>query len=64
MRAGFGVAFISRTAIEADLASGAIAEARVEGLEPVREISLVRAAGRTSTRIAQAFVAFALERLA
>ena len=64
VRAGFGVAFISRTAIEADLASGAIAEARVEGLEPVREISLVRAAGRTSTRIAQAFVAFALDRLA
>jgi len=64
VRAGFGVAFISRTAIEADLASGAIAEARVEGLEPVREISLVRAAGRTSTRIAQAFVAFARERLA
>ena len=63
VRAGFGVAFISRTAIEADLASGAIAEARVEGLEPVREISLVRAAGRTTTRIAQAFLAFARERL-
>ena len=64
VRAGAGVAFISRSAIEADLASGAIAEARVEGLDPVREISLVRAAGRTSTRIAQAFVAFARERLA
>ena len=64
VRAGFGVTFISRSAIEADLASGAIAEARVEGLEPVREISLVRATGRASTRVAQAFVAFARERLA
>ena len=43
MRAGYGVTFISRSAIEADLAAGTIAEARVEGLEPAREISLVRA---------------------
>jgi DNA-binding transcriptional LysR family regulator len=64
VRAGHGITFISRSAIEADLASGAIAEARVEGLEPVREISLVRASGRVSTRVAQAFVDFARERLA
>ena len=30
---GYGVSFISRTAVEADLASGAIAEARVEGMD-------------------------------
>jgi len=63
VRAGFGVSFISRTSIEADLAEGAIAEARVEGLEPAREISLVRATGRRPTRLADAFVAFARDRL-
>jgi DNA-binding transcriptional LysR family regulator len=61
---GFGVTFISRGAIEADLASGALAVAQVEGLEPSREISLVRSSGRAETRVAQAFVEFARERLA
>ena len=63
VRAGYGVTFISRSAIEADLAAGTLAAARVEGLEPAREISLVRASGRAETRVAQAFVAFARERL-
>jgi DNA-binding transcriptional LysR family regulator len=63
VRAGFGVSFISRTSVEADLAEGAIAEARVNGLEPAREISLVRATGRRPTRVAETFVAFARERL-
>ena len=63
VRAGFGVSFISRTSVEADLAEGAIAEAQVEGLEPAREISLVRATGRRPTRVAEAFVSFARERL-
>jgi len=62
--AGYGVTFISRAAIEADLASGALAVARVKGLDPSREISLVRAAGRSPTRAADAFVEFARERLA
>src|ERR671934_809845 len=57
--AGWGVTFISRSAVEADLAAGTLAAARVEGLDPVREISVVRAAGRAETRVAQAFVAFA-----
>src|SRR5947209_8955271 len=64
VRAGYGVTFISRSAIEADLAAGTLASARVEGLEPAREISLVRAAGRSATRNAEAFVAFVRERLA
>jgi DNA-binding transcriptional LysR family regulator len=64
VRAGYGVTFISRAAIESDLGAGTIAEARVEGLEPAREISLVRATGRTTTRVAQAFLEFARERLA
>jgi DNA-binding transcriptional LysR family regulator len=62
--AGFGVTFISRSAIEADVAAGTLAVAQVEGLEPSREISLVRSAGRAETRVAQAFVEFAKSRLA
>jgi DNA-binding transcriptional LysR family regulator len=62
--AGHGVTFISRSAIEADVAAGMLSVARVEGLEPSREISLVRSAGRAETRVAQAFVEFARERLA
>jgi LysR family transcriptional regulator, transcriptional activator of the cysJI operon len=61
--AGHGIAFISRLAIEADLASGRIATARVRGLDPVREIFLARATGRSETRAARAFVAFAQGRL-
>jgi DNA-binding transcriptional LysR family regulator len=63
VEAGHGVTFISRTAVERELASGVLAEARVRGLEPSREISLVRAAGRVSTRVADAFVEFARDRL-
>ena len=64
VEAGFGVTFISRSAIEAALAAGTLAEARVKGLEPSREIFLARAAGRTLTRVAQAFLDLARERLA
>ncbi|HWG55315.1 MAG TPA: selenium metabolism-associated LysR family transcriptional regulator [Gaiellaceae bacterium] len=63
VQAGYGITFISRSAVETDLAAGTVAAARVEGLDPTREISLVRAAGRTPTRAAEAFVAFARERL-
>src|SRR3954454_24061305 len=62
--AGHGVTFISSSAIEAELAAGTLASARVEGLEPVREIALVRASGRSPTRAAEAFVHFAREELA
>jgi DNA-binding transcriptional LysR family regulator len=61
--AGHGVSFISRSAIEAELSTGAIASARVEGLDPAREISLATATGRTLPRNAAAFVDFARERL-
>jgi DNA-binding transcriptional LysR family regulator len=60
---GFGATFISRIAIEGDLAAGTLALVRVDGLEPAREIQLARATGRAETRAAQAFVAFARERL-
>jgi DNA-binding transcriptional LysR family regulator len=61
--AGHGVTFISRTAIEADLAAGTLETARVKGLEPSRETSLVRSAGRSPTRAAEAFLEFARARL-
>src|SRR2546430_12248517 len=61
--AGFGVTFISRSAVEPELATGTLATARVTGLEPAREISLVRPAGRSPTRAAEAFVAFARAKL-
>jgi DNA-binding transcriptional LysR family regulator len=62
--AGFGVTFISKSAVDADVNAGTLAIARVQGLEPSREISLVRASGRAETRVAQAFVDFARARLA
>jgi DNA-binding transcriptional LysR family regulator len=61
---GFGATFISRIAIEGDIAAGTLAVARVEGLEPARDVQLARATGRAETRAAQAFVAYARERLA
>jgi DNA-binding transcriptional LysR family regulator len=61
--AGHGITFISRLAIEPDLEAGRIATARVRGLDPVREIFLARASGRSETRAARAFVAFAREHL-
>jgi LysR family transcriptional regulator, transcriptional activator of the cysJI operon len=63
VEAGHGVTFISRTAVEPELARGTLAAAQVRGLEPSREISLVRAAGRVATRVADAFVAFARDRV-
>jgi DNA-binding transcriptional LysR family regulator len=61
--AGHGITFISRLAIEPDLATGLLATARVQGLDPVREIFLARATGRSETRAARAFVEFARERV-
>ena len=61
--AGYGVAFISRTAIEGELAAGRLAAAQVEGVEPARQIYIVRARGRSATRASEAFLSFAKERL-
>src|SRR5581483_5951759 len=63
VRAGHGVTFISRRSVEADLAAGTLAEARVEGLELERNVFVVRASGRAETRAARAFLAFATDRL-
>src|SRR5262245_27991342 len=62
--AGYGVAFISRTAIEGELAAGTLAVARVEGIEPARQIYVVRNGGRQPSRAARAFLDFAHGRAA
>ncbi|HZO49669.1 MAG TPA: selenium metabolism-associated LysR family transcriptional regulator [Gaiellaceae bacterium] len=61
--AGYGVSFISRAAVESELAAGSLAEARVQGMEASREIWLVRGAGRVPTRAAEEFTRFARARL-
>ena len=63
VQAGYGATFISRRAVEADLASGTLAEIRVEGLDLQRQISIARSAGRVPSRAAEAFMEFARERL-
>jgi DNA-binding transcriptional LysR family regulator len=63
VQAGFGVSFISRAAVETELAAGSLDEARVEGMDATREISLVRASGRVATRAADEFVTFARGRV-
>jgi DNA-binding transcriptional LysR family regulator len=62
--AGYGVTFISRAAVESDLASGALAEARIAGMNGRREISIARSSGRAQTRVADAFAVFARDRAA
>jgi DNA-binding transcriptional LysR family regulator len=63
VQADHGATFISRRAVEADLAAGTLAEIRVEGLDLQRQISIARAAGRVPSHAAEAFVSFARERL-
>jgi len=63
VQGGYGVTFISRSAVESDLAAGTLVAARVEGIDAKREISLVRASGRAATRAAEGFVDFARGRL-
>jgi DNA-binding transcriptional LysR family regulator len=62
--AGYGVTFISRMAIEGELAAGTLAAARVAGIEPSRQLYVVRAKGRPTSRAADAFLRFAGERAA
>jgi DNA-binding transcriptional LysR family regulator len=63
VQAGYGVTFISRRAVETELAAGTLAEARVEGLDLARQISIARATGRVASAAAGAFVRFATSRL-
>ena len=63
VQAGHGATFISRRAVEADLATGTLAQIRVGGLDLQRQISIARAAGRVPSRAAEAFVSFAKDTL-
>ncbi len=63
VQAGHGATFISRRAVEADLAAGTLGEIQVDGLDLQRQISIARAAGRVPSRAAEAFVSFAKETL-
>ena len=63
VRSGYGVTFISRRSVEADLAAGTLAEARVADLELERDVFVVRATGRVETRAARAFLDFAAQKL-
>jgi DNA-binding transcriptional LysR family regulator len=63
VQGGFGVGFISRRAVETELAAGTLAEARIRGLDLARDIYIARAAGRAGSGAAQGFVAYARERL-
>ena len=62
-QAGYGLTFISRRAVEPELAAGTLAEVHVKGLDLQRQIWIARAAGRVPSRAAEAFLAFARERL-
>src|SRR5919204_308386 len=59
VQAGYGVTFISRRAVETELAAGTLMEARVKGLDLAREIWIARATGRVPSGAANAFVDFA-----
>ncbi|MGH3018092.1 MAG: LysR substrate-binding domain-containing protein, partial [Gaiellaceae bacterium] len=63
VQAGYGATFISRRAVDADLASASLVEIRVDGLDLHREISIARAAGRVPSRAAEAFIEFARAQL-
>ena len=63
VQAGYGATFISRRAVEADLAAGTLVAIRVDGLDLQREISIARAAGRVPSRAAETFTEFAKEKL-
>ncbi len=63
VQAGHGATFISRRAVEAELAGGTLAEVRIDGLDLQRRISIARASGRVPSRAAEAFLAFARESL-
>ena len=56
---GYGVTVISRLAVAQELADGRLAEVGIAGTELARDFSVVRASGRTPTRLSTAFVDFA-----
>jgi DNA-binding transcriptional LysR family regulator len=62
-QAGYGATFISRRAVDAELAAGTLAEIHVGELDLQRQIWIARATGRVPGRAAEVFLAFAREQL-
>ena len=60
---GLGITVISRLAVDRDLAEGRLVAVEVEGAVLARDFSLVRHAGRTSSRVSEGFVEYAREHL-
>lgn len=60
---GLGVTVISRLAVERDVAEGRLVALEVSGAGLARDFSLVRHAGRTPSRVSEAFVRYAGEHL-
>jgi DNA-binding transcriptional LysR family regulator len=58
LKAGAGVAVISRRAIEDDIQSGAVAALRFHGMRLVRDIFLVTHRTRSRSPLGKAFVVF------
>jgi DNA-binding transcriptional LysR family regulator len=56
VEAGFGVSFLSTTAIAKELALGTLATAEVAGIDPVRDFYSVRRAGRSAGSLTEAFL--------
>lgn len=55
---GLGITVISRLAVAAEVADGLLVALPIEGHELARDFSVVRASGRTPTRLTSAFVEF------
>jgi DNA-binding transcriptional LysR family regulator len=63
VESGFGVSFLSALAVAKELRLGTLATADVAGIDPARDFYSVRLATRPSSRLASAFLRFALDRV-
>jgi DNA-binding transcriptional LysR family regulator len=63
VQAGYGVSFVSQLAVRRELELGTLATAEVAGIDPVRDFSTVRPAGRPPGRLAESFLAWCRPRL-
>jgi DNA-binding transcriptional LysR family regulator len=61
---GLGITVISRLAVATEVDDGLLVALAIEGHDLVRDFSVVRASGRTPTRLTTVFVDFCRERLA
>ncbi len=61
---GLGLTVISRLTVEPEVADGRLVALAIDGHELARDFSVVRAAGRTPTRLTAAFLDFARTQLA